>query len=1473
MGALLGPGVPYGRLPSWTSDIDHDDERGVSYVEDESNRADAPRRGTRVLAALAAVLVVVGSWGSAVAVSPAAATSAPSPSTTSTAPVPGVEPPAPSAEATLPAAPSPAVEQPSPEADDPTQKPSPEKPDPAVPGPAKSPHPSDSMATSGITAEEKTPPEASEAEAGRAPPAPEEATEKFRTTADAQRAAAGVAEAPRQIWNETFEQGLGNTATGISTYSGNLYTSSTGWANGTSCTGVLVNYLAAYPNPSFCPTQPLAVVGQSSVAARDTRRMADVLGQVAAGVTGSSTANSPANGSAAATTQRNHALVAIPYAAVTGGTTVLQSTNGIGVTAPDSRFYALGMNAVGTQCGTNNASLSLNLVSGATTLLVGYAAPVVPCTSTGAVYYTSPALPTLGTVGGILDPALSASVRAASYNGTNTALLTPAQISGARVQVVNTVTGAGSGFGVDNLRLLDVTPALDVAFDPAGATATVPTTLTYTVTNTSDLYAKTDWGFSTALPSGLVVAPTPAVAGTCTNVAGTAYAVTATAGAGTLTVTGGDLAAGATSCTISVSVVAATAGTYTSGTVTPAGLVASAPVSVTVAPATTITIRKNLPVRTTSTDQFTLSLRSGTSVLASATTSGTATGIQSAQINRSVVQPGATYTIHESPTSGPGLAYFNGYECVRSGTVIASGSGASGSLTIPDEPGADITCTFTNTAQAQRLFCDSNHFYSVTAAGALEQGDIVSGGLTSVGSWTGVTAANALGIGANGNLAYALDRSTDASDVASVLKWTPGGGFEKLANTAYSTAVGGTQIEGSIVAGAIDLTTGRYLFGIFANSQFYIWSFTESNPTATRFAYVGAFPTGTAPNGNGDMAFDVQGNLYVVGAATVNTVNSATIYTVTAEALAAANGGTLAVNASATKPSTNTDAAFANINGIAFSPRGSVYLSNAGSAYEFDATTWRRINGTARVPVNSVDLGGCSSPATVTVQKNIVARQSTTDQFVLTAAIGSPAAAFATATTSGTATGRQPAQIGPYPTISGTTVTFSEAMAAGSASPISAYTTIYECWADGVRLSTGTTATGTVTMPNRQSVNVTCTYFNSPSPVSTVRITKTIREFSGLTRPGVNWTVGTTAVATSGSATSLPLGTARQQTDAAGQATWTVLYGGASSAATVAVSEIQQDGFAFVSGACTVNGTARAATFTQNGTTISANLTAIGPSSTVECTIVNRPTASLTLVKEVTYGSALPTDWTLGATGPTGSLPGPSGRSGSAAASGIPVTPGVAYRLAETGGPATYVQTGSWQCRTATGTAVDVTAAGDVTPPAGATLTCTVQNSTASVTLLKQVINPRTGFQAPDWKVTATPAALAGGSLATEVRLGAEYVAAGNPANTFDVRPGHTYTLSEAATDPNRRIAYQELRLERLTGTTWTPVSSRTITAPAAGQTAVYRFVNAPVAPTKLPLTGGTSADVFYIGGGVLFMVAFAFLVWQRRQRMRGAFR
>jgi LPXTG-motif cell wall-anchored protein len=1422
----------------------------------------------RVASAAAVVAVLSMLLGSSVTAASASASAPASPTPVASSPTQTTPAPAPTDHAT----PTP-TEQTSP-------TPSPEAPaDEVVP----STPPADADPAQGADAEAPNAPAEAPLQTPEVVPATPEGPVEDATTSVQMRAppearigilAAGVPETPAEVWAENFEQGLNTTApSALTAYAGGRYAASPGWSTPSTCTGVLVNYTAAYypTETTSCPRQLFGGGLVSTLPAREVRRLADVLGQVAAGTTGSASASTPTVGSTAAT-RGNHALVGYP-ATAPGATTVAESNAALGITAPGSRYYTLRLHAAAAGCATGAPSLSMSLFTGSTTLLAPFSSPVTPCTLTGPVFYgSSPVLaPTGGVVLGIGDPAITASARATVYTGSSAALLTPAQIASARVRVSNSTTGVGSGFGIDNLRVLDVTPSLDWAFSPSSVPVGTASTLTYTITNTSDLLAKSDWTFTNTLPAGLTVAPAPAVGGTCTQVTGTTFAVTALAGSSSIAVVGGDLAASAASCTVTVNVMASTEATFTNApanVVTP--LLAPEAATLTVTPASRLTVRKNLPARLASTDQFTLSVRSGSTVIASATTTGTATGLQAAQVSRQIVEAGATYTISETPTSGVALGYASAYECTREGTVIAAGSSRSGPLTMPQDDGAEVVCTFTNTLQQPRLFCDSGLFYSLTTNGALVQADGAVGGQATVGSWANVTGANALGVAAGGTGAYALNRSTDAANVLSILKWTPTGGFESLANSAYTTTDrAGTVIPGSIVAGAIDLATGRYLFGKYNNGSFYAWSFTESAPAASRFTYLGSFSAGSAPNGNGDMAFDNRGNLYVLGAATVNNASSAAIFTVTAETLAGAVGGTLAVSTSATRTLNGLDAApaFGSVNGIAFSPRGTIYLSSSTSTYEFDPTTWTRVAGTPRIDFAATDLASCNSPGTIAVLKNVVGRAASADQFQLT--LADTNGTLGTATTAGTGTGRQTAQVGAFPASIGSTLTVSEAMAAGSTSAIGVYTVRLECWTDGIRIANAAATSAAVTMPDRFGANVVCTFFNSPSPVASVTVIKRVLDpATGQSAPAAGWSLGAAAVATAGSATLLPSEAPRQTSDAAGAAVWSVLFGSASSRAALTISEVQQTRFNFVSGTCTVNGTATPVTFTTASGVVSGAITGVGPSAIVVCTLVNQPITSLTLVKTVSSGSVPATDWTLSATAPTGALAGPTGRTATAATTNVPVSPARPYRLAETGTNAAYVQVGAWRCLESTGAEVVVTAAGDVTLRTGTAVTCTVTNATATLTLLKDVTAPSPGFVPSTWTVTATPAALTGATLPTQSRVGAAYDAvAGNAASTFEVRPGHGYTLSEAPTVPGTRLAYLTLRLERLDGSTWTPVIGRSVTAPAAGQSAVYRFVNAPVVGPTLPLTGGVGADAFVIAGGILLALTVAGALIHRRRR------
>ncbi|MFJ2535074.1 DUF7507 domain-containing protein [Microbacterium maritypicum] len=116
----------------------------------------------------------------------------------------------------------------------------------------------------------------------------------------------------------------------------------------------------------------------------------------------------------------------------------------------------------------------------------------------------------------------------------------------------------GNDGAIDNIRVLDVTPQLDKVFSPAIAPTGGTSTLTFTITNTTELAAKNGWSFTDSLPAGLTIA-NPAASTTCTD-----GAVTAPAGGTSIAVTG-DLDAGQASCTVTVNVTSPVPGTFTNG--------------------------------------------------------------------------------------------------------------------------------------------------------------------------------------------------------------------------------------------------------------------------------------------------------------------------------------------------------------------------------------------------------------------------------------------------------------------------------------------------------------------------------------------------------------------------------------------------------------------------------------------------------------------------------------------------------------------------------------------------------------------------------------------------------------------------------------------------------------------------------------------------------------------------------------------
>ncbi|MEK0244249.1 SpaH/EbpB family LPXTG-anchored major pilin [Bifidobacterium mongoliense] len=470
-----------------------------------------------------------------------------------------------------------------------------------------------------------------------------------------------------------------------------------------------------------------------------------------------------------------------------------------------------------------------------------------------------------------------------------------------------------------------------------------------------------------------------------------------------------------------------------------------------------------------------------------------------------------------------------------------------------------------------------------------------------------------------------------------MLKYDSATGTFTSVPSSFNQPTAQNRKNGSLVTGAVSLSTGMYMFGAFGSEStggwtpvttnyFYLYQW---NPNTKVFTTLGKIETRNN-QGNGDMAFDSAGNLYIVGSGTGGT----SIYTVTAANLSAANGGV--IPRSATKSTNLSD--INNVNGMAFDSDGTVYLGNTTKAIRYDPSTnpWTQLGEVVTNKLSSSsDLASCSSPAHLTVQKDVVGRVDASDQFYLAVKNGS--SVISDASTQGDKTGIQDDQVGPVAVRTGGRYTISESMAGGSVSPAANYGSTWSCIYNGSVIANGGGTSGSVTIPNVGSAAVDCTFTNTPKPVSaTVNVHKLIKYYDQATpQPISGWTVGASGTATSGSLTQSPVSTT-QQTNASGVASWGLNFNNANGVANVKVNEQQQANYKFDAGnklnQCKVTGNgasgAPISITSQDGVSVSS----VKPGQTVDCTFVNVYTGVPT--KEVAdptdgvvIGSTVP--WTI----------------------------------------------------------------------------------------------------------------------------------------------------------------------------------------------------------------------------------------------------
>lgn len=316
----------------------------------------------------------------------------------------------------------------------------------------------------------------------------------------------GVPQDPAVVFAEDFEFGQGTTPQLVTDYTGpppvsQQYGADPAWLIG--CNG----WITSLQNPSVEP--PGAGCGSFWTQAQ---QLSGALGQWAGG--------DPAT---------NHGVIG--YTSFNPGPDKVQieTTRPIPLSG-SSRFLTFSVDAAARGCAGTHPQLKFYLIDGPTAIPT-FTSPIDPCVNPGAV------------IGG---------TSVGTYVSNN-----PALFSGSSVGI-RMINGEGDSYGndsaIDNLKILDVTPQLDKTFSAASATINSPVTLTFTITNTSELAAKAGWSFTDNLPAGLVANPTTA-SSTCD---GAIVAASAT----TIEVSG-NLTTGQTSCTATVTVTAAQAGTYT----------------------------------------------------------------------------------------------------------------------------------------------------------------------------------------------------------------------------------------------------------------------------------------------------------------------------------------------------------------------------------------------------------------------------------------------------------------------------------------------------------------------------------------------------------------------------------------------------------------------------------------------------------------------------------------------------------------------------------------------------------------------------------------------------------------------------------------------------------------------------------------------------------------------------------------------
>lgn len=358
--------------------------------------------------------------------------------------------------------------------------------------------------------------------------------------------------------------------------------------------------------------------------------------------------------------------------------------------------------------------------------------------------------------------------------------------------------------------------------------------------------------------------------------------------------------------------------------------------------------------------------------------------------------------------------------------MVSGGLALSGG-TSPVSAAASLTCTNPTLYNLGGTGSANGMLYSVnTSTGAYESVVDLNG--------SNSTTANGLGVTSDGSKVWALQSLTTSPRQVYV--------HDRASNTTSTLTVTETpsnDLAGGVPAGAVDPVTGHYYYGGYSGGttmRLYRITTPTTPMTLTRYLTV-SLPSGAG--GSGDIAFDANGNLYMIqsGAGTTR------LFRISAAQVAA--GG--AQTASLLFSTTSSDA----YNGVAIDGNGTIwgeYTTTPGTA----PNLLRPIDPNSGALGTSVTLTGqpfatdiavCALPSSLSLGTHVLGRGLPSDQFTVAITTSGTALGGAEATTSGSGDGTQTATAGPIIAVPGRTYTLT--LTPTGTAQLADYDVTYEC--------------------------------------------------------------------------------------------------------------------------------------------------------------------------------------------------------------------------------------------------------------------------------------------------------------------------------------------------------------------------------------------------------------------------------------------